>query len=94
MSAPSTARSLPSLGASPLEQAAELVEDFVLQRSLAALDGLKAGPARAQGPQALDAAALDAAALDEALALATSLTEQSRLVDEEIARYLEVRQAD
>ena len=84
MSSQSTARNLPHLGASPVEQAAELVEDFVLQRTLETLAGLNAASKPAESPQALG----------EAFALAASLTEQSRLVDEEIARYLEVRQAD
>ena len=85
MSSQSTARSLPVLEASPLEQAAELVEDFVLQQSLASLDKLVAAPAeQAAGP----------GALDEALAMAAALRDQSRLVDEEISRDLGVQQRD
>ena len=84
MSSPSTARALPALEASPLEQAAELVEDFVLERGLEALDRLHAAPTPLQGPEALA----------EAAAMARSLTEQSRLVDQEIARYLKLGQQD
>lgn len=84
MSSQSTARSLPTLEASPLDQAADLVDEFALQRSLEALSQLTAVRPQAKSPRSLD----------EVAAMAESLADQCRLVDEEIARYLAVQQKD
>ena len=84
MSAQSPARSLPVLEASPVEQAAEMVEDFVLQRSLEALGRITFEQSDAK----------PTLSTEEAVTMAASLTEQSRLVDEEISRYLAVQKRD
>ena len=62
-----------------LDEAAELVEDFALEASLEALASLP------RISEAEDARAVVAAAREQAMAL----TEQSRLVEEELAGYLE-----
>jgi hypothetical protein len=79
MSSPTPLLKFPVHEPTTLDQAADLVEDFALQTSIDALAALpRAG-------QEEDSRAVIAAAREQALAL----TEQSRLVEEELARFLE-----